>query len=736
MTTLTHRADYVFRPTRADNTPRGADMGEARTWGTEIESLVLAVASSGGALAFDTRANLFADLARGASTQAWVLTDPTAAYNGIYRKIGASGSGSWSRLGDLPYSYIAATNTGGTAAVIAASTAIPLPVTDAGALIALPIAVTTTVSPVSVSFNGGDALRIKTASGADVPIGGLPAGMLVAGYKNGTTFQLLTDIASAAIQAAAEAAQAAAEAAAAGAAGTIPAVNRAAIASLNPTNVKTAFLFGEGGRNGLFSWSAANLSTKVTNDPGQGVYIPPASDATGASGAWVRQRQLRTYDVEWFGCSASAADNHQAVTNCITLAKHEGGGTILVPQFYQTATLIVFDGADLNVVGTSRSAGFYRTTAGATVEFTGQRHRASDLLIAMQVMTTTVTDFALWIHDCVECHFERIRISGGYNCISITGGVCSGNTFYKCSLSFATGPAMLALADSTGGVNGAHHFYACELNQGYPVSFPNGTTTFKGARANGTAYAVGDIVVVGQFNLQCRVAGTSAGSAPTVNVWYGVDIADGATLKWRLVANANYRGIDVGTGIYYSVWRECDLTGPFIHCIHVRNQFALVEPNTLLFDHCTTHGPISNAYYLEDGNDILISNPNGWNAFDNIGTTYGVLNSGCRDVRVTNPTLYGFDVGVQISNGGTDVVGGTVTGCGTGVSVAPGIVGWSVHGVNLGFTTLGGANTTAMTIGLAANHFSVVNNRTYGAAGGIVDSSGAVSDKVVSGNIN
>jgi hypothetical protein len=512
--------------------------------------------------------------------------------------------------------------------------------------------------------------------------------------------------------------------------------NRATLAAYTPRKQSTAVIWNEGGRNGVFVWSGANFATKVTNDPGQGVYVPPAGDVTGASGAWVRQRQLRTYDVEWFGCATSSADNYQAVTNCITLAKHEGGGTILVPQFYQTATLIVFDGADLNVVGTSRSAGFYRTTAGATVEFTGQRHRATDLLIAMQVLTLTATDFALWVHNCVECHFERIRVSGGYNCISITGGGCTGNTFHKCSLSFATGPAMLALADSTGGVNGAHHFYACELNQGYPVSFPNGTTTFKGARANSTAYAVGDIVVVGQFNLQCRVAGTSAASAPAVTVWYGTDISDGLTLKWQIVGNANYRGIDVGTNIYYSVWRECDLTGPFLSCIHVRNQFAMDEPNTLLFDHCTTHGPISIAYYLEAGSDILITNPNGWNAFDNLAATYGILNVGCRDVRVTNATLYGFDVGASIQFGGTDISGGAITGCTTaGVEVTAGILGWSVQGVNLGFSTLGGANANAMTIAAGCDRFNVTDNRTYGAGAGITNSAGTGATKVVSGNI-
>lgn len=35
-------------------------------------------------------------------TMAWVLGEATVANNGIYRKIGGSGTGSWTRVADLP----------------------------------------------------------------------------------------------------------------------------------------------------------------------------------------------------------------------------------------------------------------------------------------------------------------------------------------------------------------------------------------------------------------------------------------------------------------------------------------------------------------------------------------------------------------------------------------------------------------------------------------------------------
>ena len=40
---------------------------------------------------------------------------------------------------------------------------------------------------------------------------------------------------------------------------------------------------------GVFVFDGSNLSAKVAADPYQGIHIAPASDATGASGAWVRK---------------------------------------------------------------------------------------------------------------------------------------------------------------------------------------------------------------------------------------------------------------------------------------------------------------------------------------------------------------------------------------------------------------------------------------------------------------
>lgn len=105
------------------------------------------------------------------------------------------------------YDFIPASNVGaGTPNALKATTAVALPSAPNGALVAVNVYVDNTSSPVTVQFNDGTIYTVKTNSGNDVATGGLVAGSVIAGYISGTTFRMLSDQASAAIQAAAEAA--------------------------------------------------------------------------------------------------------------------------------------------------------------------------------------------------------------------------------------------------------------------------------------------------------------------------------------------------------------------------------------------------------------------------------------------------------------------------------------------------------------------------------------------------
>lgn len=87
-------------------------------------------------------------------------------------------------------------------------------------------------------------------------------------------------------------------------------VDRAALAAVVASANLTRYLI-EPGREGIFVFSAANLSAIVAIDTRQGVYIAPSSDITGASGAWVRQYEHNVH-VSWFGVAADDTTNDSA----------------------------------------------------------------------------------------------------------------------------------------------------------------------------------------------------------------------------------------------------------------------------------------------------------------------------------------------------------------------------------------------------------------------------------------
>ena len=75
---------------------------------------------------------------------------------------------------------------------------------------------------------------------------------------------------------------------------------RAQMAAIgNPQSGTTVFLT-EAGREGMFVWSTANLSAKVTADTAQGLFVAPTSAPTGAGGAWVRKFDGPVC-FDWFG---------------------------------------------------------------------------------------------------------------------------------------------------------------------------------------------------------------------------------------------------------------------------------------------------------------------------------------------------------------------------------------------------------------------------------------------------
>ncbi|MUZ73329.1 hypothetical protein GOZ90_11615 [Agrobacterium vitis] len=158
---------------------------------------------------------------------AWVYEDPDPDKNGIYGWM----SNTWTWVLPLPYSFIDATDTGaGTANAIKATSDIPV---SEAALISVEIFRNTTDVPVTISFNDGPALTLKTiTNSAQLALTG---GMLVWGKIYGSDFRLTVDQDVSALVAQAEVKAAAAAAAATAAHNSETAASNYA-ASINPAS--------------------------------------------------------------------------------------------------------------------------------------------------------------------------------------------------------------------------------------------------------------------------------------------------------------------------------------------------------------------------------------------------------------------------------------------------------------------------------------------------------------------
>lgn len=284
-------AAEVYRDYPTDGVPSSGvhepKKSEIRTLLGQYEQIVTAFTSNGG-LIYSSKASMDADLAHAANSMAWVVGDASAANNGIYQKQGASGAGSWTRVADLPYSFIVASDVGdGTPNAIVATSSLPI---SGSALVLLNVYETNTGSPVTVSFNGGSPLTIKTNSGNDLVAGGLVSGMLVVGRVSDSTFRLVSDQASAAVLAQAEAILDQVEIVRDEVLGAVPNVfspAKTAIKALD-TTTKTAAFLTQVGDEGQFTWRSGDYSGLVAGDPGEDQYIPSGADPDGGTGAWVR----------------------------------------------------------------------------------------------------------------------------------------------------------------------------------------------------------------------------------------------------------------------------------------------------------------------------------------------------------------------------------------------------------------------------------------------------------------
>lgn len=320
-------------PSSGPNQPNKTDV---IAWGTFLESML---GSGAAGLAYVNLAALNADLTHTANTTAIVYGDATAANNGLYVKSGSSGSGSWSRIGDLPNSIVRLTVTGGTANAIIATA----PETPTAPGNKLYLMTPTAPNTAAVTING---VPLKDAFGNDPFAGALQNNSQVLMAWAVDHYQLLisANVDASGILAAALAAESGASGFATAAASSASALGNQvhqydtrtlAIAATIPVGVQ-----------------AVKITRYATGYPlSYATYIPgtsagPMAFAEAGGHFWQLDVSGSVIDALWFGVQiSSGSDQSAACQGCVNAAQATGAVALFPPGAIKLTSAIAITGS-------------------------------------------------------------------------------------------------------------------------------------------------------------------------------------------------------------------------------------------------------------------------------------------------------------------------------------------------------------------------------------------------------
>lgn len=241
-----------------------------------------------------------------------------------------------------------------------------------------------------------------------------------------------------------------------------PVASRTALAALTGLTVGNTVFLTEDGRVGAFIWDSSDLSTLVTADTAQGIYVAPASASTGASGAWIRQFDGPVL-LGWFGIVADDDDGVSGTNNAAAISAmvavinarakagqinptiFRGGDEVLiVGRIYAGTTTIeplatlklrgiggMGDGAPSRIRFAAGTTGLrvqsYQTSGAGTVDgavhFSGDRSVVQDIYFLGAFTTTEAEAHGIHAKRAVHverCTFENFEGDGFY--INATAG--------------------------------------------------------------------------------------------------------------------------------------------------------------------------------------------------------------------------------------------------------------------------------------------------------------------------
>jgi hypothetical protein len=427
--------DYIVDgvPSSGKNKPKKSDV---RNWGSWVESIITAFTSTGG-LIFSSLALLNADLAHAANSMAWVIGDATVANNGVYRKNGASGAGSWTRVADLPYSFVKLTDAGaGTPNAIQLTSSIP----TSASVLRIANVFEANAGNVTISENGDAAKSLLTNSGNQIAAAGLVAGMMIAYVDNGSTFRLLSDQASAAIQAASEAAATAAAGSASAAAASAAAAAASAAGVSLPAVAANRMLVDNSAGTLRQSKTFSEVMTLLAGAVSGIASTFSLDNNTLYKARALKDRWLDSYrlaeELNFTGGGSTATDAAvlQALFN---RAKAAGRGEIILPRgdiALEASVALINAAGPIRLVGQGPDqTRFLNTSAGQAWLNVGSDASALSLGIILEgfgfnpSVAMNNTGSMIYVRNTSGLHLKSLQFNTARNAVSLGVGATAAN---------------------------------------------------------------------------------------------------------------------------------------------------------------------------------------------------------------------------------------------------------------------------------------------------------------------
>ena len=422
----------------------------------------------------------------------------------------------------------------------------------------------------------------------------------------------------------------------------------------------------------------------------------------------------------------NATDSAPGINKAIAVAQTYGGATVLLPQgksgvnTYLCNSPITASGG-VRLLGENINVTLKANSDIALVTLDGARVALEHLTLigfaginpANDALTIKSTAIDPIVHHCL--------ISGGRRALNDTG---SDTHVDACKLSGSYGDSVIY---TTGG-----YYRRNKVDQSWPVSTPPSHASFN-AWAATTAYTLGTVVSTQGYYIQCSTAGTSGGSAPTLQP-YGVAISDG-TAQWQLVGATTYYGMKVDNSSANFV-EDCDFTGSYLAGLALTGTTSNSQNlRDNIFGACISAGILdaTTGGSAREGFSFINNQITNCIKTGNVAINLGVLQS----VDVISGLIFGCDTGVGGSatgRGNWAIRGAKIFGASTAAIDFPsGITDVIADGCRIGSSSSWGANAIAVRTAGTTDFYIITNNLVHGATVGVSDGASG-THKTVTGN--